>query len=143
VPALERAAVIHTHSTYATTIACLRREIPAVHYLVGLFGGNTLPCAEYATYGTPELSDHLMRALAGRRATLLANHGLVVLGASLQQALALTHEAETLATIYWRTLCAGEPTILPAAEMATIVEKFRDLGYGPVGGAGGEAPALR
>jgi L-fuculose-phosphate aldolase len=125
-------AVIHTHSIHATTIACLRKEIPAVHYLVGLFGGNNIRCAEYATFGTPEISTHLLRALAGRRAALLANHGLVVLGASLDQALALTLEAETLADMYCRALAAGEPTILSDAEMANVVNKFRDFGYGPV-----------
>lgn len=125
-------AVIHTHSSHATTLACLRKEIPAVHYLVGLFGGNNLRCADYATFGTPELSANLLRALTGRRAALMANHGLVVLGADLQQALALTLEAETLATLYCRTLGAGEPVILSDAEMAKVVEKFRDFGYGPV-----------
>lgn len=126
-------AVIHTHSMNATAVACLRRPLPAVHYLVGLFGGPDLRCADYATFGTPELSHHLLRALAGRRGALLANHGLVVLGASLEQALALTGEAETLATLYLRTLAAGEPTLLPDEEMARVVERFRALGYGPVG----------
>lgn len=128
-------AVIHTHSTHATTMACLRKEIPAVHYLVGLFGGNNLRCAEYATFGTPELSANLLCALAGRRAALMANHGLVVIGSDLPQALALTSEAETLAMIYWRALCAGQPTILPDAEMAVVVNKFRDFGYGTVDAA--------
>ncbi len=125
-------AVIHTHSTHATTLACLRKEIPAVHYLVGLFGGNSLRCAEYATFGTPELSANLLRALAGRRAALMANHGLVVIGSDLPQALALTSEAETLATIYWRALCAGQPALLSDTEMAVVVTKFRDYGYGPM-----------
>jgi|CXWL01.1.fsa_nt_gi L-fuculose-phosphate aldolase len=128
-------AVIHTHSTHATTMACLRKEIPAVHYMVGLFGGNNLRCAEYATFGTPELSANLLCALAGRRAALMANHGLVVIGSDLQQALALASEAETLATIYWRALCAGQPAILSDAEMAIVVNKFRDFGYGPVDAA--------
>lgn len=128
-------AVIHTHSTHATTIACLRKDIPAVHYLVGLFGGNNLRCADYATFGTPELSANVLRALTGRRAALLANHGLVVLGADLPQALALTTEAETLATLYWRALGAGQPAILPDAEMEVIVRKFREFGYGPVDAA--------
>jgi len=125
-------AVIHTHSAHATSIACLLKAIPAVHYLVGLFGGNDIRCAEYATFGTPELSANLLRALTGRRAALLANHGLVVLGTDLKQALSLTQEAETLAALYWRTLCAGEPTILSDDEMNRIVEKFRAFGYGPV-----------
>jgi len=126
-------AVIHTHSTHATTIACLRQEIPAVHYLVALFGGNNIRCADYATFGTPELSANLLRALTGRRAALMANHGLVVLGSDLKQALALTLEAETLATLYWRALSAGTPSILSDGEMGTVAEKFRAYGYGPVG----------
>lgn len=126
-------AVIHTHSMHATAVACLRRPLPAVHYLVGLFGGPDLRCADYATFGTPELSRHLLRALAGRRGALLANHGLVVLGSSLEQALALTGEAETLATLYLRTLAAGGPNLLSDEEMARVVERFRAFGYGPVG----------
>lgn len=125
-------AVIHTHSGYATTLSCLQKEIPAVHYLVGVFGGNNIRCAEYATFGTPELSSNLLRALENRRAVLLSNHGLVVLGSDLPQALSLTREAETLATLYCRTLSAGEPVILSDAEMRKIVEKFRSFGYGPV-----------
>jgi len=126
-------AVIHTHSGHATALACLRVEIPAVHYLVGLFGGDNIRCADYATYGTAELSANLLRAIAGRRAALLANHGLVVVGPSLRQALALTHEAETLATVYWRARSTGEPVLLTPAEMADVLRKFREIGYGPVG----------
>lgn len=125
-------AVIHTHSSHATTIACLSKDIPAVHYLVGLFGGNNIRCAEYATFGTAQLSANLLRALDGRRAALLAHHGLVTLGSDLKQALALTLEAETLATLYWRLLCTGEPAWLSDPEMIRVVEKFRDFGYGPV-----------
>jgi len=125
-------AIIHTHSTHATTLACLRKEIPAVHYLVGLFGGNNIRCADYATFGTAELSAGLLHALTDRRAALMSNHGLVVLGADLNQALALTLEAETLATLYCRALSAGEPVSLPDLEMVRIVEKFRAQGYGPV-----------
>jgi L-fuculose-phosphate aldolase len=125
-------AVIHTHSIHATTLACLRKEIPAVHYLVGLFGGNNIRCADYATFGTPELSTSLLSALKGRRAALLSNHGLVVVGSSLEQALSLTLEAETLATLYLRGLSAGKPAILSDAEMASVLEKFRAFGYGPV-----------
>jgi len=128
----EVGAVIHTHSPQVTTLACLRKDLPAVHYLVGLFGGNNIRCAEYATFGTPELSTNLLRALTGRRAAMMANHGLVILGADLPQALALTLEAETLAKIYLGALSAGAPVILSDAEMQVIVEKFRSFGYGPV-----------
>ena len=126
-------AIIHTHSEHATAVACLRRDIPAVHYLVGLFGGAQIRCAPYGTFGTEELSQNVVAALVGRRAALLANHGLVVIGRDLAQALALTTEAETLAKIYLQTLAAGEPIILPEDEMQRVIERFRDFGYGPVG----------
>ena len=126
-------AIVHTHSLHATAVACLRRDLPAVHYLVALFGGAEIRCAPYATFGTDELSDRVVSALAGRRAALIANHGLVVLGRDLDQALSLTHEAETLAKLYLQTLAAGEPHILPADEMARVLERFADYGYGPVG----------
>ena len=125
-------AVVHTHSLHATAVACLRRDLPAVHYLVGLFGGAQIRCAPYATFGTDELSAHVVTALTDRRAALMANHGLVVIGKDLDQALALTAEAETLAKLYLQTLAAGTPHILPDDEMARVIERFRDFGYGPV-----------
>jgi len=128
-------AVVHTHSSQATTVACLRRDIPAIHYLVALFGGNNIRCADYATFGTPALSANLLRALEARRGALLANHGLVVLGSSLAQASFLVQEAETLARLYCQALAAGEPVILSDLEMVTVIERFRAFGYGPVASA--------
>ncbi|WP_221031105.1 class II aldolase/adducin family protein [Actomonas aquatica] len=127
-------AVVHTHSQHATAVACLRRDLPAVHYLVALFGGAQIRCAPYATFGTDELSANVVAALSDRRAALMANHGLVVIGRNLDEALALTAEAETLAKLYLQTLAAGTPHILPDDEMARVVDRFRDYGYGPVGG---------
>lgn len=124
------AAVIHTHSGYSTTLACLRRAIPAFHYMIALFGGGDIRCSEYATYGTQELSDLVLKALAGRNAALMGNHGLIVLGPSLQRALALTVEAETLAMMYWRALQLGEPRLLPDDEIARVRAKFAAYGYG-------------
>lgn len=124
-------AIVHTHSTHATAISCLRRGIPAMHYLIALFGGSDIRCAEYATFGTDELSENLLRALAGRRAALLANHGLVVVGATLAEALALTVEAEQLARLYLATLASGiPPVILDESEIARVAGRFRSLGYG-------------
>ena len=124
-------AVIHTHSVHATTLACLRREIPAFHYLISLFGGNNIRCSGYATYGTQELSDLLLMALQDRHAALLGNHGLIVLGPSLERALALTSEAETLAQMYLAALQVGEPVILPEDEIARVREKIAQYGnYG-------------
>ena len=127
-------AIIHTHSTHATMLACLHRGIPALHYLVALFGGPDIRCADYATFGTEELSANLLRALAGRRAALLANHGLIVVGDSLAHALSLTVEAEQLAKLYLGTLQTGvAPVILSDAEIATVAERFKACGYRPVG----------
>lgn len=125
----EVGAVIHTHSGYATTLACVRRGIPAFHYMIALFGGGDIRCSDYATYGTQELSDLVVKALEGRGAALMGNHGLIVLGPTLQRALALTVEAETLAMMYWRALQIGEPTLLPPDEIARVREKFATYGY--------------
>lgn len=126
-------AIIHTHSTHATAVACLRRGIPAIHYLVTLFGGNDIRCADYATFGTEELSANIVRALAGRRAALLANHGLIVAGDHLAHALSLTVEAEQLAKLYLTTLATGiPPVILDDAEIANVADRFRAYGYRPV-----------
>lgn len=126
----EVGAVIHTHSGFSTTLACLGRGIPAFHYMIALFGGPDIRCSGYATYGTQELSDLALQALEGRGAALLGNHGLIVLGPSLQRALALTIEAETLAMMYWRALQLGEPRLLSEAEIARVREKFASYGYG-------------
>ncbi len=127
----EVGAIVHTHSMFATTLACLRRDIPAFHYLVALFGGNNLRCSDYATYGTQELSGHILRALAGRHAALIGNHGLIVTGPTLERALALTIEAETLAAMYWRALQVGDPVILSDKEIARVRDKIATYGsYG-------------
>jgi L-fuculose-phosphate aldolase len=126
-------AILHTHSTHATAVSCLRRDIPALHYLIALFGGADIRCADYATFGTDALSTNLVRALAGRRAALLANHGLIVIGDTLAHALSLAVEAEQLAKLYLATLATGiPPAILDAAEIARVAERFRAYGYRPV-----------
>jgi L-fuculose-phosphate aldolase len=121
-------AIVHTHSSFAVTLACLRMDVPAFHYMVAVAGGNTIRCAPYATFGTQALSDHALAALADRKACLLANHGLIALGADLDAALALAVEVEALCEQYWRTLQVGKPAILPDAEMKVVVEKFRTYG---------------
>jgi len=122
-------AIVHTHSIHATALSCLRRDIPAFHYMVAAAGGDTIRCARYATFGTQELSDHALAALDGRRACLLANHGVIATGRDIAAALALAVEVETLAHQYLLALQVGKPTILSAAEMRRVVEKFRS--YGP------------
>jgi L-fuculose-phosphate aldolase len=124
----EAMAVVHTHSTHATALSMLRRDVPAAHYMLALAGGPTLRCAAYATYGTRELSDAMLAALAGRRACLLANHGFIGFESDLRLALRLAEEMEEFCRQYILARQVGEPAILDDAEMARVVEKFR--GYG-------------
>lgn len=124
----EIGAVIHTHSRFATTLACLQRDIPAFHYMIAMAGGNSIRCTPYATFGTQALSDLALAALQGRKACLLGNHGLIVLGETLERALALTIEVESLCEMYWRTLQIGQPIILSDAEMDVVQEKFKHYG---------------
>ncbi|WP_370675976.1 class II aldolase/adducin family protein [Pleomorphomonas sp. PLEO] len=120
--------VIHTHSMFSTVISCLRRDIPAVHYMVAAAGGENIRCAEYATFGSQALSDHALKALEGRLACLLANHGLIVLGANLKKAYSLLVEVETIAAQYWRALAIGAPVILDNAEMQNVFAMFKVYG---------------
>ena len=117
-------AVVHTHSPYATTLATLRRAIPAFHYEVALAGGSDIRCADYQTFGTSQLSEATMGAMEGRNACLLANHGLVAVGTSLEEAVGLAEKVEALARMYWQALQIGEPALLDEVEMARVVEKF-------------------
>jgi L-fuculose-phosphate aldolase len=121
-------AIVHAHSTFATALACLGRDIPAFHYMVAVAGGSDIRCARYATFGTQELSDNALAAIAGRTACLLANHGMIAVGASLDAALALAVEVEALAEQYWAALQVGEPNMLSEAEMAIVLQRFRSYG---------------
>lgn len=125
-------AIVHTHGMFATTLACLRMEIPAFHYMIAQAGGPTIRCSGYATFGTQELSDTALTALEDRKACLLANHGMIAIGPNLKKALALAVEVETLAAMYWRTLQVGIPAILSDAEIERVGEKFGTMGYGTV-----------
>jgi L-fuculose-phosphate aldolase len=125
----EAGAVVHTHSAYATTLACLDRGIPAFHYEVAFAGGKDIRCAPYRTFGTPELSDAAVAALDGRRACLLAHHGVIAFGADLDDALRLADKVEAMARLYWQAIQVAEPSILDDDEMARIAERFRH--YGP------------
>jgi L-fuculose-phosphate aldolase len=124
-------AIVHTHAAYATTIACLGKNIPAFHYMIAAAGGRNIRCAPYATFGTQELSDHAVAALEDRRACLLAQHGMIAVGATLEKALALAVEVESLAQMYWQALQIGEPPILDDAEMTRVLEKFKTYGQQP------------
>jgi len=121
-------AILHAHPVHSVALACLRRPLPAFHYMVAVAGGRDVRCAPYATFGTQQLSDHVVAALEGRRACLMANHGLLCLGPNLDKALALAIEIEVLARAYLLSLAAGDPALLDDAEMDRILEKFRDYG---------------
>ncbi|HEX7840758.1 MAG TPA: class II aldolase/adducin family protein [Kofleriaceae bacterium] len=121
-------AIVHTHSLYCTTVACLRRPIPAIHYMVVRAGSDEIPCAEYATFGTAELAASVVRALGRGHACLMANHGMVALGDSLAAALRLAAEIETLAAQYWHAAQLGQPYVLPHDELDRVRHQF--AGYG-------------
>lgn len=117
-------SIIHVHSTYATGLSCTGREIPAFHYMIAIAGGNDIRCARYATYGTQELSDNIVTALAGRKACLMENHGMVVTGDSMSEALATTIEIESLAEQYTIGLLLGGIKTLSDEEMSRVHAKF-------------------
>lgn len=120
-------AIIHTHTIYATTIACLNWDLPPVHYMVALAGPN-VRCAEYATYGTKELAENAFKAMENRKAVLLANHGLLAGAKKLANAFNITEEIEYCAELYYRTKSIGEPVILPEEEMDLMMKKFKTYG---------------
>lgn len=125
----EAQAIVHTHSPKATALSCARRGIPAFHYMIALAGGADVRCADYATFGTQELADNAVRALEGRKAVLLANHGVIAIGTTLDGALTVAAEIENLAGQYLALLQAGlEPVVLDAAEMARVLSKFESYG---------------
>jgi len=120
--------VVHVHSPFATTLACLRRPIPAFHYEVALAGGMDIPCVGYATFGTQELADLALAALKDRRACLLANHGAIAWGETVEAAALLAERVEFLARVYWQALQVGEPELLNMAEMDHAAAKFGRYG---------------
>jgi L-fuculose-phosphate aldolase len=124
----EAGAVVHGHPPYATALAITRREIPPCHYMVAAFGGATVRCAAYATYGTNQLAQNALAAMEGRNACLLANHGTVVCGATLARAMWLAVELETLARQYWHALLIGGPALLSDADIAATAAKLGSYG---------------
>ncbi len=124
----EAGAILHAHSPFATSLACMRRDIPPFHYMIARFGGDTIRCADYATFGSQALSDNALVALRDRCACLLANHGLLVFGKTLAQLFALAVEFEALCEQYWRACQLGQPVLLDPDEMATVQAKFASYG---------------
>ena len=128
----EVGAVVHAHSPFATTLACLHRGIPAFHYEVALAGGADIRCGRYATFGTQELSNAVLEAMQGRTACLLANHGIVAVGPTVESALELAEKVEALARMYWQALQVGEPVLLDEVEMARVAQKYATHGRSPL-----------
>jgi L-fuculose-phosphate aldolase len=120
--------IVHAHSDHATSLAVLKRNIPAFHYMVAVAGGRDIRCAPYATFGSEELAADAVAALRGRKACLLAHHGQIALGESVEAALQLAHEVEMLAGQYWRALQIGTPELLSDDEMERVALKFRTYG---------------
>lgn len=124
----EVGAIVHTHSIASTALACLRKDIPPFHYMIALIGGDNIRCAEYATFGTQALSDNALSALRGRKACLLANHGMIAAGENLDEAYKVTVEVETLSEIYLRALRVSEPVLLSPREFQDAQRRFGAYG---------------
>lgn len=121
-------AVVHAHPTYCTILAIMGMEIPPLHYMIAAAGGDSIRCAPYATFGTMELSEHAVRALEDRLACLLDHHGMIAVGKSLDKAMWLAVEVETLARQYHGCLQLGEPPLLSSAEIERVRQRMS--GYG-------------
>ncbi len=121
-------AVVHTHAANATALACLRRPLPAFHYMVAVCGGDSVPCVRYEMFGTDALSQAVAAALLDRDACLMANHGIVTTGASLPQAMKVMLEIESLCGVYLQALAVGEPALLSKHQMAEVIDRFKSYG---------------
>ena len=127
----EVAAIVHAHPIYSTIIAIMGLEIPPLHYMVAIAGGATIPCAPYATFGTEALSDHAVAALKDRTACLLEHHGLIATGPTLDKAMWLAVEVETLARQFHGCLQIGGPRLLPVEEIENVRQRMKTYGHRP------------
>jgi len=118
-------AIVHAHSTHATAVSAHGKDIPAFHYMIALAGGNDIKCAQYATFGTKELSENILDALEKRKACLMSNHGQVAFGKNLAEAFELAEEIENICHQYINTIKLGIPKILSFEEMNKILEKTK------------------
>ena len=124
-------AVVHVHSPFATSLACHGLGIPPFHYMITVAGGGDIRCAPYVCFGTEELAQVTVDSLVGRRACLLAHHGMIAVGADLDRTLDLAIQVETLAEMYWRALQLGPPPLLSDAQVAAVIEQFTSYGQQP------------
>ena len=123
-------AIVHAHSTHATAVSAHGKDIPAFHYMIALAGGNDIKCAQYATFGTKELSENILDALEKRKACLMSNHGQVAFGKNLAEAFELAEEIENICHQYINTIKLGDPKILSSSEMDVILEKVKNYKKG-------------
>ena len=121
-------AVVHTHSMYCTTLACLGKPLEAVHYAIGAAGTARVPVAPYRLFGSPELAEAAVEACGDGKAVLLANHGLVAWEGSLPKAFSLARDLEFTAELQWRAMAVGTPNILTDSQMAEALERFKTYG---------------
>jgi L-fuculose-phosphate aldolase len=121
-------AIVHTHSRAATALACQRRSLPPFHYMIAMAGGADIKCADYALFGTQELSDAVCVALQNRKACLMANHGMIAVGADLAEALSLAAEVENLCELYQRACVYGPPVLLSESEIKAALVAFASYG---------------
>jgi L-fuculose-phosphate aldolase len=124
----EAQAILHAHPVNCAALACIGKGMPAFHYMVAIAGGKDIRCADYATFGTAELSANVIKAMEDRKACLMEHHGLTCFAKDLPRALALAIEIEQLAAVYSRILAMGDPVILNDDEMARVLEKFSSYG---------------
>ena len=127
---LNAKAIVHAHSPHAAAVSAHGKDIPAFHYMIALAGGDSIKCAKYATFGTQELSDHIIDALENRKACLMSNHGQVAFGENLESAFELAEELENICHQYINTIKLGDPKILSSSEMDVILEKVKNYKKG-------------
>lgn len=121
-------AIVHTHSVYASSLSVLKETIPQFHYMIAVSGGKEIPCAEYAMFGTQKLSNNIISALGKKKACLMANHGLIAIGASLDEAINIAEEIEHLSQLYINAKLFGELNLLSDIEMDEVLDKFKSYG---------------
>ena len=126
----EAKAIVHAHSTCATAVSSHQKNIPAFHYMVAVAGGEDLKCTKYATFGTKQLSNNIIKVLKNRSACLIANHGQVAFGDNLEKAFELAQEIENICHQYINALRIGIPKILSKKEMKIVLEKFKNYKKG-------------
>ena len=121
-------AIVHTHSVYASALSVLGKAIPQFHYMIAVTGGKEIPCAQYAMFGSQELSDNIIVSLGGQKACLMSNHGLITVGSNLKEAVDIAVEVEHLAQVYTQAKLHGEPKLLTDSEMDQVLKRFKSYG---------------